>query len=272
MRPATGRLDYVDMNSPQLRTMFDLDAETYDRTRPVCPAELFDDLLDLAGLEPGGHVLEIGAGTGQATLPLAVRGLSVTAVELGPRLAQVARRRLAGYPDAEVIAGSFEEWIPPERRFDAVLAVNSLHWVDPAVRYAKPAALLRPGGAMAVAATLRAQPADADPFWTDVQEDYRAVGYAGGPPPRPEEIEAAHLPGTASAFFDELATRRYPFRMTYTAADFVANLATQSGTRALGDARAAEFLSRVRTRLAALGMPALTLDFVATLTVGTATT
>src|SRR5579875_3574084 len=139
------------MNSHELRTVFDLDAESYDRTRPVCPAELFDDLMRAADLRSGDQVLEIGAGTGQATLPLAERGLSVTAVELGAQLAAVARRRLAGYSDVEIVAGSFEEWTPPNRPFDAVLAVNSLHWVDPAVRYAKPAALLRPGGVMAIA-------------------------------------------------------------------------------------------------------------------------
>lgn len=253
------------MPSPELRTVFDCDAEAYDRTRPVCPPELFDDLLDLL---PGGRVLEIGAGTGQATFPLAARGLSVTAVELGPRLAEVARRRLAAFPDVEVIAGSFEEWTPPARKFDAVLAVNSLHWVDPAVRYAKPAALLGSGGLMAVAGTLRAQPADADPFWTDVQENYRAVGYAGGPPPPPAEIAAPHLTADALALFEEVVARRYPFQMVYSAEDYLANLATQSGTQALGAARMTEFLNSVRTRLESLGKPELTVDFVATLTVG----
>jgi len=67
-----------------LRTGFDRAAEDYQRTRPVCPPQLFDDLIDLAGLDAGGRVIEIGCGTGQATVPLAERGLAVTAVELGP--------------------------------------------------------------------------------------------------------------------------------------------------------------------------------------------
>jgi hypothetical protein len=32
-----------------LRTGFDRAAEDYQRTRPVCPPQLFDDLIDLAG-------------------------------------------------------------------------------------------------------------------------------------------------------------------------------------------------------------------------------
>src|SRR5579875_346947 len=103
------------INSHELRTVFDLDAESYDRTRPVCPAELFDDLMRAADLRSGDQVLEIGAGTGQATLPLAERGLSVTAVELGAQLAAVARRRLAGFPAATVVTAAFEDWLPSGR-------------------------------------------------------------------------------------------------------------------------------------------------------------
>ena len=57
-----------------------------------------------------------------------------------------------------------------------MVAVNCLHWIDPQRRYSKPHELLRPGGALAVAGCRWARPADAEPFWADVQEDYRAAG------------------------------------------------------------------------------------------------
>src|SRR4029078_2613590 len=56
-----------------LRAIFDEDPERYDRARPGYPPELFDDLEALAGLAPGARVLEIGPGTGQATLTLTRR-------------------------------------------------------------------------------------------------------------------------------------------------------------------------------------------------------
>jgi 16S rRNA A1518/A1519 N6-dimethyltransferase RsmA/KsgA/DIM1 with predicted DNA glycosylase/AP lyase activity len=97
------------------RASFDKDAELYERARPGYPRELFDDLADLAGLRPGARVLEIGSGTGQATLPLAERKLEITAIELGPNLAAVARRKLARFPNVAVIVGAFEDWsLPPE--------------------------------------------------------------------------------------------------------------------------------------------------------------
>ncbi|WP_020578811.1 class I SAM-dependent methyltransferase [Actinopolymorpha alba] len=251
-----------------LRTGFDRAAEDYQRTRPVCPPELFDDLIDLAGLKVGDRVIEIGCGTGQATVPLAERGMAVTAVELGAELAATARQRLVGFPAAEVVTSSFEDWQPQGAPVDAVVAVNSLHWIDPQLRYSKPYELLRSGGAMVVAGCQRAQPADAEPFWADVQEDYEAVDYEGGPPPPPEQIGSRHFPSAAGSLFEEVASLRYPFHLRYSAEGYLANLATQSGTHALGETRSAEFLARVGRRLESLGWPQLTATFVGLLTVG----
>jgi SAM-dependent methyltransferase len=242
-----------------LRAGFDQTPEEYERARPVCPPELFDDLIDLARLKAGDRVLEIGCGTGQATIPLAERGLAIT-----------ARRRLTRFPAAEVLTSPFEDWQPHGARFDAAVAVNSLHWIDPQVRFAKPHQLLRPDGVMAVAGCLWARPADAGPFWTDVQEDYRAVGFEGSPPPPPEEIDRQHLGPEAAGLFDEVASRLYPFEIMYRAEDYLTNLATQSGPRALGEARRTEFLARVRRRLESLGWPQLIATFVGYLVVGRA--
>lgn len=254
-----------------LRDGFDLAAEDYQRTRPVCPPQLFDDLIRLAGLKVGDRVVEIGCGAGQATVPLAERGLAVIAVELGSELAAITRSRLTGFPAAEVVTCSFEDWQPPDTlsgAVDAVVAFNSLHWIDPQVRYAKPYKLLRAGGAMVVAGCRRAQPEDAGRFWTDVQADYRAVGYEGDPPPPPDQISPWRFPQEASSLFQEVASSLYPFEVGYSPEDYLVNLATQSGTRALGDARSAEFLARVRRRLKSLGWPELIVTFVGYLTVG----
>lgn len=257
-----------EMNSEtdELRRGFDDFAEAYDRTRPVCPAALFDDLLTQADLKPGDRVCEIGCGTGQATRPLAQRGLHVTAVELGAQLAALARRRLDEFPDVEIATGAFEDWQCDGRPFAAVVSFNALHWVAPEVRYAKPAALLKAGGTFAVAGCHWARPADAEAFWYEVQEDYRAVGSAGEPPPLPEAVRPWHFPPEALMYFEEVYAQLYPFTLAYTAEDYLANLASQSGTRELPEERRRLFLERVRARLRA--WPKLTATFVGYLTVG----
>lgn len=99
-----------DARRHRLRATFDAAAPGYEDARPVAPAEVFDDLVEHARLGPGARLLEIGCGTGQATLPLAERGFSILAVELGANLAEVARRKLAPFPDVEIVTSSFEDW------------------------------------------------------------------------------------------------------------------------------------------------------------------
>ena len=50
---------------------FDKVAEAYDRARPGYPESMFDDLITHKNIHEGSRVLEVGAGTGQATLLLA---------------------------------------------------------------------------------------------------------------------------------------------------------------------------------------------------------
>ena len=59
------------------RLSFGSVAEQYDRIRPSYPEQLVDDVIAYAGdgLTAAGRALEVGAGTGKATLQFAARGL-----------------------------------------------------------------------------------------------------------------------------------------------------------------------------------------------------
>src|SRR5918997_2611748 len=93
----------------RLRTTFDEAASLYDEVRPGYPEDLFDDVVLLSGIPAGGRILEIGCGTGQATVPFARRGYRILCIELGENMAAVALRNLEKYPNAEVRTGAFEE-------------------------------------------------------------------------------------------------------------------------------------------------------------------
>jgi SAM-dependent methyltransferase len=123
-------------------------AHDYDRVRPGYPAELIDDVLAFARLEEGGPVLDIGAGTGRATLALAARGAAVTALEPDPAMAAVLRGKAPGNVVVEVAA--LERTAAATNHFGLVTSAQSWHWTDPATRHEKVAALLRPEGALAV--------------------------------------------------------------------------------------------------------------------------
>lgn len=135
------------MKRRQQRTLFDSVAGLYEKTRPGYPDELIDFVVTTAGLAPGPAVLEIGCGTGQLTRPLARRGLDVTAIDLSPSMAAAARRRA---PGATYAVTSFEDLDVPDESFALIASGSAFHWIDPEVRFAKAARLLRPGGWLAI--------------------------------------------------------------------------------------------------------------------------
>jgi len=237
------------------RVRFDEDAQAYDRSRPVAPSYVFDELLELAALHRGSAIVEVGPGTGQATRPLAERGLRILALEVGPHLAARARQNLAPFPDVEVVTTSYEAWDPGSARFGAVFACNSFHWVDPAVRFHKSATALRPGGHLIVLATPWVIPDDADRFWWDVQDDYVAVGGERIDPAtkHPDRIEDLGPAERASELFEEPTIRRYRFDVAFTAEDYAVNLSTQSGIKEFPPDARAELISRIRRRVLARG-------------------
>ena len=189
----------------RLRTTFDRAASQYQRARPAYPDALYADLCALTGVEPPARLLEVGCGPGKATLPLARMGFRITAVELGDALAAEARRNLAAFPGVSVTTSSFEEREPPPGvLFDLVYAATAWKWVDPEVAYAKAAALLPRGGHLAVWAAGHALPAGFDPFFTEIQKVYDALGEGDGAPwPPPEE-----QPDPAAAAFESLRPLR----------------------------------------------------------------
>jgi SAM-dependent methyltransferase len=237
----------------RLRATFEEVPELYERARPLYPPELFDDLVVYGGLAPGSRVLEIGCGTGQATLPLAERGLEVVCVELGAGLAAVARRKLAAFPRVEVVHALFEDWEAEEASFDAAVAFTAFHWVDPEVKYAKPARLLRPGGTLAVAETDHVQVEGGDPFWAEVQADYDAVvpSEDNRPPPRPEEVGDLRAELEERGLFGEVEVRRYLADVTYSAEEYIAVLDTYSPNRAMEPAKRERLFDLIRHRVEA---------------------
>jgi SAM-dependent methyltransferase len=144
----------------QVAESFGSDAERYDRTRPRYPDALVERIV---AASPGPDVLDAGCGTGIVARQFQAVGCRVLGVDPDERMADFARRN-----GLEVEVATFEAWESAGRTFDAVIAGQAWHWVDPVVGAAKAAELLRPGGRLAV-------------FWnvfqpsSDVAEAFAAV-------------------------------------------------------------------------------------------------
>jgi SAM-dependent methyltransferase len=252
LRWSTSAMDFPDRE--QLRTTFEEVPELYDRVRPTYPPALFGELVELAGIPERGRILEIGTGPGKATVPLAECGFEILGIELGERLAALARRNLAGFANVEIVNADFETWEPAAAGFDAVVSFTAFHWIDPATRYVKTARTLREGGALAVVETSHVLPEGGDPFWVEVQEDYDAVfpGENNEPTRLPDEVEGLAAEIEASGLYAPPVVRRYVWDVTYSPEDYVGVLETYSGHRAADLELRERLYERIRRRIDAL--------------------
>jgi len=115
-------------NSPG-GTKFGEDPLLYDFARPPYPAALFDWLRHRGQLGPDSDCLEVGAGTGHATLPiLATPVRYLLAVEPDARLAEHLREKAAD-PRLTIEIARFERTTLPPAGFDFAFAAMSMHWL-----------------------------------------------------------------------------------------------------------------------------------------------
>jgi SAM-dependent methyltransferase len=216
------------------RFTFDEVADLYDRCRPRYPGAVFDDLVSLSGISAGIRILEIGCGTGQATVPLAERGFRVLCLEPGLAMARRAEANLARYSDVAVLQSTFEEWPIERGAFGLVVSAQAFHWVRAEDRFTKAAAALAENGVLAVVGNaLVSKPSALREAIDSVYA--RCAPSLMGPPATLWYSEQGPLAElfSASGCFGPVTWRRYPWSRTYTPSEYCDLLRTHSDHRLL---------------------------------------
>lgn len=128
---------------------FDVAAEAYDRFMGRYSRLLSPQLADLAGVNAGQRVLDVGCGPGALTTELVSRlgALAVTAVDPSAPFVEAA---MARHPGVEVHQASAEELPFADDSFDASLAQLVVHFMsDPVAGLSEMRRVTRPGGVVA---------------------------------------------------------------------------------------------------------------------------
>jgi SAM-dependent methyltransferase len=213
-------------------------ADVFDRVRRQYPPALIDDVLayaDLAG--SGRRALEVGAGTGKATLAFAERGVPVVAVEPDEAMAAVLAGLVVGRSNVEVVRSTFEEFRPAEA-FGLLYSADAWHWTQPEHRWRLAAQALAPGGTLAL-------------FWNrdhiedpalrqamiEIIAEFTPRIVVANAPAEPAEL-LTEWPASELAeqrdFTDSLA-RVYPSRLTVSSVDYLTHVSTRSQIRMLDE-------------------------------------
>jgi len=224
------------------RGVFGEAVEQYQAARPGYPDDLVTDVLTYAG--PVQRALEVGAGTGKATVSFAQRGVNLTCLEPDPRMAAELTRQSARFPSVNVIGAAFETWEPMES-YDLLLAAQSWHWVDEKTRWDLAHAALKPGGAMALFWNVYAltDPLTQD-LLLDIDHRYQVDELCHTPSERPfhdfeGEIELVEgWPGfdlQNDARFTDFVSRRYRREQSFSTSLYLDFLSSLSAYRIIDD-------------------------------------
>jgi SAM-dependent methyltransferase len=236
------------------RSSFNAIAALYDKARPDYPDAVFDDIRAASALTAGDPVLEVGCGSGQATIGFARRGLAVTAVDPGPDLLRLARQRLDGFGNVAFVESSFEAWPPPAAAFKLVASAQAWHWIAPDIGYAKAASLLAPGGMIAVFGNVPA--AAAPPFDQELPRLYEhELGAPLGPPPEIWYTPMGALPQliAKSGHFAPPIHKSHAWSRLHSAASFTDFLRTRTDHRRLPPRQLEKLLAAIADAIVAHG-------------------
>ncbi|HEU5203756.1 MAG TPA: class I SAM-dependent methyltransferase [Candidatus Limnocylindrales bacterium] len=236
-------------DSSTLATIFDRIPYSYDRYRPGYAPEAIEALVELSRAPNGGDVLEIGAGTGKLTVPLAKRGFVITAIEPGQRMADLLAKRVRRWPSVRITRSTFEDASVEPCSFDLVVAATSFHWLDPDRRYDLAADALRPGGSIGLIRNDHVAVPSNRAYIEGVRPIYErrapellqdlALPMEDDPPGFADEVEA-------SGRFEGIEQRQFAWDQRFTAVTLSGMLGTHSEHRALPRRRRAALLRDIR--------------------------
>ena len=240
------------------REAFDAVVNSYDVSRPEYPAGLFSDILNFASFSSGKKAVEIGAGTGKATLPFLHAGYDVTAIELGANMANFLSTKFGEYKNFNVVVDSFEDAALEENHYDLLYAATAFHWVNAEIGCPKAFHLLTQSGTIALF-RYNVVAADGEKAYDEIQsiyERYYYSHYATNKRPvkkttqdylKPSEIKASFGFESLNDYgFSDVSMTFYNGSKTFTADEYIVNLNTISDHIGLPERNRAALYHEIR--------------------------
>jgi ubiquinone/menaquinone biosynthesis C-methylase UbiE len=237
-----------------LRLTFNEDAPNYDRLRPTYADELYDDVIYFSNLNSTKKALEIGIGTGQATLPFLKTGCNITAIEIGDKLAQFSREKFKAFKNVEVFNQNFESAQLDDNTYDLIYSASAFHWIPQEIGLPKVYRLLKSGG---VFAWFSIQPAPVQEQ-ISIHEAFQKIygtysRYLGDKPlPGPQECQQLAENKRLKRFnllkqygFVDVNTKFYYGKRIFNAKDYTTLISTYSNHKAIPEDVRIPFLKEI---------------------------
>lgn len=230
-----------------LETTFNSIYYEYDKWRPTYVPELYKSIQEFKHIDKSTIALEIGIGTGQATLPILETGCLITAVELGDKLAQYTKKKYVDYKNFQVINTMFQDYTNEPNSFDLIFSASAFHWIPEKIGYEKVYALLKPGGVFARFANHPFKDKGREEMFDAIQELYKEYMPGSSADKEYDEENAKKRSDIAKKYgFINTTYRIYKRTRTFSAKEYISLLGTYSDHIAIEQQKREAFFSKIQ--------------------------
>ncbi|MGL9621717.1 class I SAM-dependent methyltransferase [Bradyrhizobium sp. U531] len=214
--------------------------------------EIFRSLVRVCRLSSSSRVLDLGAGTGLFSIPLARSVRYVLSVDPCDEMLHEGRRKAEalGVNNIEFLVSRSEDLNEAASSFDIATIANSFNWMDRPRVLGKLARTLRPDGCIAI---INSEYEESEPggwrdaMWSAVQEFWKGSLPAG---PAFPPLKVSDRSVLRASDFSEIIELRHSFERHRDIDDVLGYLHSMSmGTPHVLGARREEFTTRIRRLL-----------------------
>ena len=238
-------------NRKELGATFDTEASKYDKMRPGYADELFQAIFKYVKIGERSRVVEVGSGSGQATLPVLKTGCELTSVEYGENFSKILMEKCGGYKGFKVITGKFEDVDLEDDAYDLVFSATAFHWVPEEIGYPKVYSALKPGGAFARFANRPRNSQNAPELAAEINalyEEYynKAYDIKSGTKKWFTEEKAKEISQIPAKYgFTDITYKLFYRERVFTADEYIQLLGTYSDHIAIEETIRNEFFSKI---------------------------
>jgi SAM-dependent methyltransferase len=218
----------------------------YDKWRPTYVPELYQDILDFKDINKSSNVLEIGIGTGQATLPFLKTNCHLKAIELGDKLAEYSKQKFKEHKNFEVHNISFQDFEGLDQSFDMIYSATAFHWIPAEIGYPKVYNLLKSGGVFARFANHPYKDKGNEALDIAIQKVYsKYMSYAPAPPEYGKE-QCGEIANKMQEYgFIDVNYKLYQRTRTFKADEYISLINTYSDHRAMDEEKRNKFYNEI---------------------------
>lgn len=237
-------------NRNELGATFDTEVSLYEKMRPGYVDDLYKAIFGYVKIDGNSRAVEVGSGSGQATLPILKTGCEVTAVEYGENFSELLKEKFKDYRFS-VVTGKFEEVELEKDAYDLVFSATAFHWVPEEIGYPKVYEILKSGGAFARFANRPCISPDTPELIDEINVIYdeyynKHYGLRSGTRKWFSEEDAKNISLIPEKYgFKDIRYHLFYRERVFTAKEYTQLLGTYSDHIALGEEIRTAFFSRI---------------------------